>query len=257
MINLIKNISFIIMEVNIFDKIYQIMHTYENLLKEKNTSSNNSFDVQNDQFFQFIFQNIHLTKNSTSFHSSSTQFQNKTYSEQNEKIYCNQSQKSSQEQLSIPKKNTVDNNSKNNLEKDSRKEEKNQENKKKTSHKNKEDNKQNIPSSSDNNDYFSDKTTGIENNINKDGADSKVKKYMKICYKKIILHCHPDKTKKNKDLYQEYFIKSQEYYENNFLIGQLYLFYLLQLKPPLLNSIIVNHIIIEIRHIQEKINEIK
>ena len=80
---------------------------------------------------------------------------------------------------------------------------------------------------------------------------------MKTCYKKIILHCHPDKTKKNKDLYQEYFIKSQEYYENDFLIGQLYLFYLLQLKPPLLNSIIVNHIIIEIRHIQEKINEIK
>ena len=241
------------MEVNIFDKIYQIMTTYENLLKEKkNAPSRNSFDVQNDPFFQFIFQNIHLS-NPNTFHSSSSQFQNKKYSEQNEKIYCNQYQKSSHEQSSMPKKNTIDDISKNNLEKDIRKEE----NKQKKCHKNKEDNKQNIPSSSDNNDYFSDKTTGIENNINKDGADSKVKKYMKICYKKIILHCHPDKTKKNKDLYQEYFIKSQEYYENNFLIGQLYLFYLLQLKPPLLNSIIVNHIIIEIRHIQEKINEIK
>ena len=59
----------------------------------------------------------------------------------------------------MPKKNTIDDISKNNLEKDIRKEE----NKQKKCHKNKEDNKQNIPSSSDNNDYFSDKTTGIEN----------------------------------------------------------------------------------------------
>ena len=77
---------------------------------------------------------------------------------------------------------------------------------------------------------------------------------MKSCYKKIILLCHPDKTKVNKELYQKYFIKSKEYYENNFLIGLLYLFYLLELKPPPLSSLIINHIIIEIRHLQEKIN---
>ena len=73
------------MEVNIFDKIYQIMTTYENLLKKKNASSCNSFDVQNDQFFQFVFQNIHLSKPDT-FHSLSSQFQNKKYSEQNSHI---------------------------------------------------------------------------------------------------------------------------------------------------------------------------
>lgn len=246
------------MEVNIFDKIYQIMNTYENLLKQKkDTPSTNSFDVKNDPFFQFIFQNIHLSKPSSTFHSSSFQQENKKNSEQNEK--------SLYEKSILSKNNDINETLKNNVETNTKKEEKKQKFEQKIDHdqdtkniKNQDNERENKYSSSPNKDnsFHHPEINEIENNtINK--MNSEVKKYMKSCYKKIILLCHPDKTKENKELYQEYFIKSQEYYENNFIIGLLYLFYLLKLKPPSLSSLIVNHIIIEIRHIQERINELK
>lgn len=246
------------MEVNIFDKIYQIMTTYENLLKQKkDTPSTNSFDVKNDPFFQFIFQNIHLSKPSSTFHSSSFQQENKKNSEQNEK--------SLYEKSILSKNNDINETLKNNVETNTKKEEKKQKFEQKIDHdqdtkniKNQDNERENKYSSSPNKDnsFHHPEINEIENNtINK--MNSEVKKYMKSCYKKIILLCHPDKTKENKELYQEYFIKSQEYYENNFIIGLLYLFYLLKLKPPSLSSLIVNHIIIEIRHIQERINELK
>lgn len=235
------------MEVNIFDKIYKIMTTYENLLKQKkDIYSNNSFDMQNDQFFQFIFQNINLSKFSSTFHSSQHQQQNEKNSEQNEQSLYNQLNQNIKPNTSFDTSSDTLNNTKNNLEKDTKKEENNQ------------NNKQNILSLLHTYKPFSsDKTKGIENPIkNKNTMNSELKKYMKTCYKKIVLLCHPDKTKNNKELYQEYFIKSQEYYENNFVIGLLYLFYILKLKPPSLSSFIINHIIIEIRYIQEKINEL-
>ena len=246
------------MEVNIFDKIYQIMTTYENLLKQKrNTPSTNSFDVKNDPFFQFIFQNIHLSKPSSTFHSASFQQENKKNSEQNEK--------SLHEKSLLSKNNDINETLKNNVETNTKKEEKKHKFEQKIDHDQDTKNKKN-QSNIHENKHFSSKNkdnsfhhpeineveTSTINEVN-----SEVKKYMKLCYKKVILLCHPDKTKENKKLYQEYFIKSQEYYENNFIIGLLYLFYLLKLKPPSLSSLIVNHIIIEIRQLQEKINELK
>lgn len=246
------------MEVNIFDKIYQIMITYENLLKQKKeSSSTHSFDVKNDPFFQFIFQNIHLSKPSSTFHSSSFQQENKKNSEQNEK--------SLHEKSLLSKNNNLNETLKNNVETNTKKEEEKQKFEQKIDHdqdtkniKNQDNEHENKYSSSPNKDnsFHHPEINEIENNTT-NKMNSEVKKYMKSCYKKIILLCHPDKTKENKELYQEYFIKSQEYYENNFIIGLLYLFYLLKLKPPSLSSLIVNHIIIEIRHIQEKINELK
>lgn len=249
------------MEVNIFDKIYQIMTTYENLLKQKKeSSSTNSFDVKNDPFFQFIFQNIHLSKPSSTFHSSLFQQENKKNSEQNEK--------SLYEKSLLSKNNSINEILKNNVEKNTKKEEKNQKFDQKINQdneyiksqdnekiKNQDNEHENKYSSSPNKDnsFHHPEINEIENNTT-NKMNSEVKKYMKSCYKKIILLCHPDKTKENKELYQEYFIKSQEYYENSFMIGLLYLFYLLKLKPPSLSTLIVNHIIIEIRHLQEKIN---
>ena len=94
--------------------------------------------------------------------------------------------------------------------------------------------------------------------------DRVITKYIKKCYRVIVLKCHPDKNKMNEKNNQK-FIKCQEYYDNNFLIGLLYIFYLYKLKPPPpLNiatpivpeddcSIIIDRIIREIRVIQDKL----
>ena len=100
------------------------------------------------------------------------------------------------------------------------------------------------------------KKINLINNTAKNSDE--VKEFIKKIYKKIILKCHPDK---NGD--KEIFIKCQKYYEDNFLIGLLYLFYKLEITNKNFNEIIfpyvltdelVRIIFVEIRIIQEKIN---
>ena len=173
------------MESNIFHKIFEIMNCYENLLnnhskcnnKNKSTDFSNNFMKNEDNFFTFIFKNIHIYKNN-------------------------------QEDIN----NT--------------------------------DNSNNI------NNNVNDKLNINRNTISIE-KDEIIKSYMKKCYKKIVLKCHPDKNNNPED--NKYFIKCQEYYDNCFLIGLLYIFYLYKLEPPLLSDVIINRILCEIRIIQEKI----
>jgi len=91
-----------------------------------------------------------------------------------------------------------------------------------------------------------------------------ITKYIKKCYRIIVLKCHPDKNKSHENG-SELFMKCQQYYECDFLIGILYVFYLYKLKPPppLVNNTqdvpdddyttIVNRILLEIRVIQDKL----
>jgi len=93
-----------------------------------------------------------------------------------------------------------------------------------------------------------------------------IKAYVRKCYKKIILKCHPDKNKSihNADTL---FIKCHNYYDNGFLIGLLYIFYLYKILPPApLNntspteldddsSILLDQIFKEIRMIQDKLTQ--
>ena len=75
-----------------------------------------------------------------------------------------------------------------------------------------------------------------------------INNFLKKIYKKIILKCHPDKNGNT-----ELFLKCKEYYENNFLIGILYIAFILNYQLPELNEIIIKKILLEIRVIQEKI----
>ena len=72
--------------------------------------------------------------------------------------------------------------------------------------------------------------------------------FFKECYKKIILKSHPDKKGDSK-----YFIKCKTYYEENLLIGLLYLCHILNIKIPDFNPKIIEKILVEIRIIQDKI----
>ena len=93
-----------------------------------------------------------------------------------------------------------------------------------------------------------------------------IKAYIRKCYKKIVLKCHPDKNKSTHNA-ENIFIKCHDYYDNEFLIGLLYIFYLYKILPPApLNNtsptepdedsaILIDRIFKEIRLIQDKLTQ--
>ena len=192
------------MESNIFHKIFEIMNCYENLLnnhskcnnKNKSTDFSNNFMKNEDNFFTFIFKNIHIYKNNQ------------------------------EDTNNIENTNTNDNTNVN-------------------------------TNDNTNNNTNINTNENVNNNLNTNNIDFQIenneiiKSYIKKCYKRIVLKCHPDKNNNLED--NKYFIKCQEYYDNSFLIGLLYIFYLYKLDPPLLCDVIINRILCEIRIIQEKI----
>lgn len=89
-----------------------------------------------------------------------------------------------------------------------------------------------------------------------------INKYIKKCYKIIVLKCHPDKAHDSANS-NELFIKCHEYMENNLLIGLLYIFYLYKLNPPKPigesnpdSDILIQRILKEIRLIQDKVHNL-
>ena len=89
----------------------------------------------------------------------------------------------------------------------------------------------------------------IENKLNDNDI---ILEFIKKIYKKIIIKCHPDKGGDKK-----LFLKCQEYYENKFIIGILYIGYIIKFKLPLLDEKIIKQILFEIRVIQQKIIYLK
>ena len=180
------------------------MNCYENLLnnhskcnnKNKSTDFSNNFMKNEDNFFTFIFKNIHIYKNNQ------------------------------EDTNNIENTNTNDNTNVN-------------------------------TNDNTNNNTNINTNENVNNNLNTNNIDFQIenneiiKSYIKKCYKRIVLKCHPDKNNNLED--NKYFIKCQEYYDNSFLIGLLYIFYLYKLVPPLLCDVIINRILCEIRIIQEKI----
>ena len=232
--------------MNILNKIYCIMDEYDYLLNINNNLEDNDIDditdndivnnknelsqQFNDGFFKYIFDNINLSRQDNiknSLDNSSESHEKETYT--NEKIEIDEI--SSINILNKVNDNEIninqDNINQDNINQDNKEEDNiNQDNK---------DNKE-------------------EDNINQDNKeeDNIILDFIKKIYKKIIIKCHPDKGG-DKSL----FIKCQEYYDNKFLIGILYIGYKVNFILPELNNKIIEQILYEIRIIQQKIIYIK
>ena len=91
-------------------------------------------------------------------------------------------------------------------------------------------------------------------NLQVSESDKIINIFIKKYYKIIILLLHPDKTDDiNK---HKLFIKTKEYYENNLIIGIIKSCNYLNIKIDDISEIIFNRILIEIRYIEQLINNI-
>ena len=208
--------------MNIFNKIYEIMNEYDILLDEKENNYNNSLNNYTHEEFE---------KNKNEYYNNIDNFFKYIF----KNININ----------NLNEKNNLDMNNQdiNNLNTDN------------LNTDNLFSNNKDIIILSNNN--LDSHNLEYNNNNNFNNNDDKqheniIQDFIKKIYKKIILKCHPDK-KGNEKL----FIKCREYYENKFLIGILYIGFLVNYQLPELNQIIVNHILFEIRVIQEKIIYLK
>jgi hypothetical protein len=93
------------------------------------------------------------------------------------------------------------------------------------------------------------------NNDNKKNDDNEVTKFIKKYYRKIVILTHPDKT--NDIIKNNIFKKAKDNIENKFLIGIIKNCYDLKIEINDLTESLLNHIMFEIRVIQEKIIELR
>ena len=215
------------MKFSIFDKICDIMNEYDNLLNNikqiPKTSSGYTESPENDMdnFFKFIFKNINIKKN---VDGTTNGQPNEHTTEQ----FNGQSTEQSTEQFNGQSTEPANGQSTEPA------------------------NEQSNESMYEITNQIINKSLEPESDLEPDSEETIIKEYIKKCYKKIILKSHPDK---NGD--KNIFIKCQEYYNTTLLIGILYLCYKLNITPPLLNDIIINRILCEIRIIQDKIIQLK
>lgn len=231
-------------KTNLFDKIFDIMTEYERLInipKEFNQEKKSNLNPQNSNTDKNTYTNTHIDQNIKTAQKSNNLFEDDDFFKY---IYNN---------IFIKKSHSVTNSSLN-TQYDTQHDTYNDN----ANNNNEESNDKIRTNKVIDNVSINDKKNPINSQINDENnkqENSKqennikqIKEYIKKIYKKIILKCHPDK---NGDV--NIFIKCQEYYETNFLIGILYIAYKINCPINPLTDIIINQILIEIRIIQEKI----
>jgi hypothetical protein len=215
------------MNVNLFDSIFKIMTEYENLLNfSKNNKLNNKFDSnlnenlnnnEQETFFKYIYNHIKINKSKITLQENIEN--NSNINELNSDQYSN-----------------LSNNNTNNLNSDQ------------YSNLSNVDQYSNLSNTNQDN-----RSIDLESNNNLEDQNKLIiNTFIKKIYKKIILKCHPDKNGDN-----NLFIKCKEYYEQKFLIGILYIAYIIKYSLPSIDNIIINQILIEIRIIQYNIDLLK
>ena len=234
------------MKINIYFEIFNILNEYELLLniyhdkkfmideknKNKQYNDNNNNDNKKEQ-------KINIDKNLNEFMDND--FLNYIFNS-----------------VKIKKNDIPDNNlnqtQNNDLNKDKQTYNNNELNEDNKKNDNNESNNNNTKN--DNNDSNEDNTKNDNNDSNKDNTkNNEVNNFIKKYYRKIVILTHPDKT--NDIIKNNIFKKAKDNIENKFLIGIIKNCYDLKIEINDLTESLLNHIMFEIRVIQEKIIELK
>jgi hypothetical protein len=232
------------MKVNIYSEIFNILNEYELLLniyhdkkfiideknknqKEKEININKNLnEFMDNDFLNYIFNSVKIKKNDIP-DNNLNQTQNNDLNK-DKKTYNNELNEAKQ---TYNNESSEDNESC-------------------------EDNKKN-----DNNELNEDKQT-YNNESSEDNEscednkkNNEVNNFIKKYYRKIVILTHPDKT--NDIIKNNIFKKAKDNIENNFLIGIIKNCYDLKIEINDLTESLLNHIMFEIRVIQEKIIELR
>jgi cobalamin biosynthesis protein CobT len=223
------------MKVNIYFEIFNILNEYELLLniyhnkkfmideKIKNQNDNNKKEKE-----------ININKNLNEFMDND--FLNYIFNSVKIKKNDNVNQTQNNESNNNNQKN--DNNKSNNEELNNNEKY------------NKNDNNESNNEELNNNEKYNKNDNDELNNKN-----NEVNNFMKKYYRKIVILTHPDKT--NDITKNNIFKKAKDNIENKFLIGIIKNCYDLKIEINDLTESLLNHIMFEIRVIQEKIIELR
>ena len=227
------------MKVNIYFEIFNILNEYELLLniyydkkfiidekikqnndnKEININKNLNEFTDND-FLNYIFNSVKIKKNESFNNLNQTQNNENQESNNSQSNYSNNNEEEFNNYNEIPNNIPLNNNKSNNNEK--------------------------LNNSNNNED----------SNINEESSNNnELDKFIKKYYRKIVLLTHPDKT--NDIIKNNIFKKAKDNFENKFLIGIIKNCYDLKIEITDLTQSLLNHIMFEIRVIQEKIIELR
>ncbi len=229
------------MKVNIYFEIFNILNEYELLLniyydkkfiidekikqnndnKEKKININKNLNEFTDNdFLNYIFNSVKIKKNESFNNLNQTQNNENQESNNSQSNYSNNNEEEFNNYNEIPNNIPLNNNKSNNNEK--------------------------LNNSNNNED----------SNINEESSNNnELDKFIKKYYRKIVLLTHPDKT--NDIIKNNIFKKAKDNFENKFLIGIIKNSYDLNIEITDLTQSLLNHIIFEIRVIQEKIIELR
>ncbi len=229
------------MKVNIYFEIFNILNEYELLLniyydkkfiidekikqnndnKEKKININKNLNEFTDNdFLNYIFNSVKIKKNESFNNLNQTQNNENQESNNSQSNYSNNNEEEFNNYNEIPNNISLNNNKSNNNEK--------------------------LNNSNNNED----------SNINEESSNNnELDKFIKKYYRKIVLLTHPDKT--NDIIKNNIFKKAKDNFENKFLIGIIKNSYDLNIEITDLTQSLLNHIIFEIRVIQEKIIELR
>lgn len=229
------------MKVNIYFEIFNILNEYELLLniyydkkfiidekikqnndnKEKKININKNLNEFTDNdFLNYIFNSVKIKKNESFNNLNQTQNNENQESNNSQSNYSNNNEEEFNNYNEIPNNIPLNNNKSNNNEKSN---------------------------NSNNNE---------DSNINEESSNNnELDKFIKKYYRKIVLLTHPDKT--NDIIKNNIFKKAKDNFENKFLIGIIKNCYDLKIEITDLTQSLFNHIMFEIRVIQEKIIELR
>ena len=245
------------MKINIYNEVIEILNEYELLLNKYNNTKNN-INNKNDKYDKNNIQKSNVYENVNEFVDNDFLY----YIFNNIKIKKKDDNDNIKNNLDNDLENNLENDLKNDINNDSNNNHNTENNTINNTQNNRINNTQNNTQNNTENNIKNYNNTDNDNNLNNtdndnnlNNKDSEILIFIRKYYKKIVILTHPDKT--NDIMKNEIFKKAKYNLENIFLIGIIKNCYDLKIEIKDLTNFIFNHIMFEIRVIQEKIIELR